>query len=53
MLEVGFEEAERIYPAYAAIQNAEAALAHAELFPARADEYSEDVARAPRARRGR
>ena len=40
-----FDEAERIYPAFAAIQNVEAALAHADLFPARRDEYSADVAK--------
>jgi aspartyl-tRNA(Asn)/glutamyl-tRNA(Gln) amidotransferase subunit A len=38
-------DAQEIYPAYAAIQRAEAARVHAEWFPARADEYSEDVAR--------
>ena len=43
--EVGFPDAAEIYPAYAAIQRAEAARVHAEWFPARADEYSEDVAR--------
>jgi aspartyl-tRNA(Asn)/glutamyl-tRNA(Gln) amidotransferase subunit A len=42
--ELPFEEAERIYPAFIAIQRAEAALAHADLFPARRDEYSADVA---------
>jgi Asp-tRNA(Asn)/Glu-tRNA(Gln) amidotransferase A subunit family amidase len=41
---VPFESPERMYPAYAAIQNAEAALAHADRFPARRDEYGEDVA---------
>jgi aspartyl-tRNA(Asn)/glutamyl-tRNA(Gln) amidotransferase subunit A len=45
IVEVSFEGAERMYPAYAAIQNAEAALAHADLFPARRDEYGEDVAK--------
>jgi aspartyl-tRNA(Asn)/glutamyl-tRNA(Gln) amidotransferase subunit A len=43
-LELPFEDAERIYPAFATIQNVEAALAHADLFPARRDEYSPDVA---------
>jgi aspartyl-tRNA(Asn)/glutamyl-tRNA(Gln) amidotransferase subunit A len=42
--EVGFEEAERIYPAFVAIQSVEAALAHADLFPTRKAEYGEDVA---------
>jgi aspartyl-tRNA(Asn)/glutamyl-tRNA(Gln) amidotransferase subunit A len=42
--EVGFEEAERIYPSFAAIQSVEAALAHADLFPMRKAEYGEDVA---------
>jgi aspartyl-tRNA(Asn)/glutamyl-tRNA(Gln) amidotransferase subunit A len=42
--EVGFEEAERIYPAFVAIQSVEAALAHSEFFPARRAEYGEDVA---------
>jgi aspartyl-tRNA(Asn)/glutamyl-tRNA(Gln) amidotransferase subunit A len=44
VIELPFEGAERIYPAFAAIQNVEAALAHAELYPARRDEYSPDVA---------
>ncbi len=43
-IELPFEEAERIYPAFIAIQRAEAALAHADLYPARKDEYSPDVA---------
>ena len=42
--EVEFAEAERIYPAFAAIQSVEAALAHADLFPTRKAEYSDDVA---------
>jgi aspartyl-tRNA(Asn)/glutamyl-tRNA(Gln) amidotransferase subunit A len=42
---VEFPGAAEIYPAYAALQRAEAARVHAEWFPARADEYSEDVAR--------
>jgi Asp-tRNA(Asn)/Glu-tRNA(Gln) amidotransferase A subunit family amidase len=42
--EVGFEEAERIYPAFVAIQSVEAALAHADLFPTRKAEYGSDVA---------
>ena len=42
--EVGFEEPERMYPAFAAIQAVEAALAHADLFPAREAEYGADVA---------
>ena len=44
-IELPFEEAERIYPAFAAIQSVEAALAHADLYPARKDEYSADVAK--------
>ena len=40
----GSTEAERIYPAFVAIQSVEAALAHADLFPTRRAEYSEDVA---------
>ena len=42
--EVGFEEADRIYAAFVPIQSVEAALAHAATFPARRDEYGEDVA---------
>jgi aspartyl-tRNA(Asn)/glutamyl-tRNA(Gln) amidotransferase subunit A len=42
--EVGFEEAERIYPAFVALQSVEAALAHADLFPTRQAEYGSDVA---------
>jgi Asp-tRNA(Asn)/Glu-tRNA(Gln) amidotransferase A subunit family amidase len=43
VVEVAFPEAERIYPAFATLQQAEAAFAHAALFPARADEYGADV----------
>jgi aspartyl-tRNA(Asn)/glutamyl-tRNA(Gln) amidotransferase subunit A len=43
-IELPFEEAERIYPAFVAIQRVEAALAHADLYPARKDDYSPDVA---------
>jgi aspartyl-tRNA(Asn)/glutamyl-tRNA(Gln) amidotransferase subunit A len=43
-IELPFEEAERIYPAFIAIQRVEAALAHTDLYPARKDEYSPDVA---------
>jgi aspartyl-tRNA(Asn)/glutamyl-tRNA(Gln) amidotransferase subunit A len=43
-IELPFDEAERIYPAFAAIQSVEAALAHADLYPARKDEYGPDVA---------
>jgi aspartyl-tRNA(Asn)/glutamyl-tRNA(Gln) amidotransferase subunit A len=43
-IELPFEEPERIYPAFAAIQSVEAALAHADLYPARKDEYSPGVA---------
>ncbi len=51
VVEVAFEEAGQIYPAFAAIQSAEAALAHAGLFPERRGEYSADVAaRVERAR---
>jgi aspartyl-tRNA(Asn)/glutamyl-tRNA(Gln) amidotransferase subunit A len=45
IVEVAFEGAERMYPAYAVIQNVEAALSHAHLFPARRDEYGDDVAK--------
>jgi aspartyl-tRNA(Asn)/glutamyl-tRNA(Gln) amidotransferase subunit A len=48
--EVGFEEAERIYPAFVAIQSVEAALAHADLFPAHKAEYGDVAARIERAR---
>ena len=43
-IEVGFDAPEHLYPTYATIQNAEAAQTHAELFPARRDEYGDDVA---------
>jgi aspartyl-tRNA(Asn)/glutamyl-tRNA(Gln) amidotransferase subunit A len=43
IVEAGFPGAEEIYPAYAAIQRAEAARVHADLFPARAQEYGADV----------
>jgi aspartyl-tRNA(Asn)/glutamyl-tRNA(Gln) amidotransferase subunit A len=43
--EVEFAGAAEIYPAYATIQRAEAARVHAPWFPARAEEYSQDVAR--------
>ena len=39
-----FEHAERLQPTYATIQNAESALTHAALYPARRAEYGEDVA---------
>ncbi|WP_064750546.1 amidase [Solirubrobacter soli] len=42
--ELPFDEAERIYPAYAALQNVEAAHTHAATFPSRRDEYGVDVA---------
>ena len=45
-----FEDAEQIYPAFVPIQGVEAALAHAELYPARRDKYGDDVAHAARAR---
>ncbi len=43
VVEVRFPEAEGLYPAYAAIQQAEAARVHRDLFPARADEYGASV----------
>jgi aspartyl-tRNA(Asn)/glutamyl-tRNA(Gln) amidotransferase subunit A len=43
VVEVAFPEAEQLYPAYATIQQAEAAHVHRDLFPARADDYGEDV----------
>jgi aspartyl-tRNA(Asn)/glutamyl-tRNA(Gln) amidotransferase subunit A len=43
VVEVRFPGAEELYPAYAAIQRAEAAQVHRELFPARAAEYGPDV----------
>ena len=49
--EVRFAGAEEIYPAYIPIQRAEAARVHAGWFPARADEYSPDVAARLRRRR--
>jgi aspartyl-tRNA(Asn)/glutamyl-tRNA(Gln) amidotransferase subunit A len=44
VLEVGFERPERLQPTYVTIQNAEAALSHAQLFGTRRGEYGEDVA---------
>jgi aspartyl-tRNA(Asn)/glutamyl-tRNA(Gln) amidotransferase subunit A len=41
--EVRFSGAQEIYPAYAAIQRAEAARVHAEWFASRAAEYGDDV----------
>jgi aspartyl-tRNA(Asn)/glutamyl-tRNA(Gln) amidotransferase subunit A len=43
IVETRFPGAEEIYPAYAAVQRAEAARVHRDLFPARADEYGPDV----------
>ena len=43
-VEVPFEHATRLYPTYATIQNGEAALTHAKLYPARRAEYGDDVA---------
>jgi aspartyl-tRNA(Asn)/glutamyl-tRNA(Gln) amidotransferase subunit A len=43
IVETTFPGAPEIYPAYAAIQRAEAARVHRDLFPARADEYGPDV----------
>jgi aspartyl-tRNA(Asn)/glutamyl-tRNA(Gln) amidotransferase subunit A len=45
VIEVGFDGAAGAYPAYAAIQNAEAAIAHKDLFPARRVDYGADVVR--------
>jgi aspartyl-tRNA(Asn)/glutamyl-tRNA(Gln) amidotransferase subunit A len=42
-VEVRFPGAETLYPTYAAIQQAEAARVHRDLFPARAEEYGPDV----------
>ncbi|HET6548219.1 MAG TPA: amidase [Solirubrobacter sp.] len=44
VVELPFAAPERLYPTYATIQNGEAAVAHAALFPARRDEYGDDVA---------
>jgi aspartyl-tRNA(Asn)/glutamyl-tRNA(Gln) amidotransferase subunit A len=44
VIEVGFDAPEHLYATYAPIQNAEAAKVHAEHFPARRDEYGDDVA---------
>ena len=44
MIEVGFDAPEHLYATYAPIQNAEAAKVHAAHFPARRDEYGDDVA---------
>ena len=41
--EVAFEDAEHIYPAFVPIQGVEAALAHADLYPARRDDYGDDL----------
>jgi aspartyl-tRNA(Asn)/glutamyl-tRNA(Gln) amidotransferase subunit A len=43
IVETAFPGAEEIYPAYAAIQRAEAARVHRDLFPSRAGEYGPDV----------
>jgi aspartyl-tRNA(Asn)/glutamyl-tRNA(Gln) amidotransferase subunit A len=43
-IEVGFEGAGSLYPTYASIQNGEAAITHAERFPARRAEFGDDVA---------
>ena len=45
VVEVPFALTEHLYPAYAAIQNTEAVLAHAGRFPARRAEYGPDVAK--------
>jgi aspartyl-tRNA(Asn)/glutamyl-tRNA(Gln) amidotransferase subunit A len=42
--ELPFEGAADLYPAYAVLQNVEAALVHAPTFPSRRDEYGADVA---------
>ena len=44
IVEVPFANPERLQPTYVTIQNAEAALTHAALFPSRRDEYGTDVA---------
>ncbi len=44
VIEVGFDAPENLYATYAPIQNAEAAKVHAAHFPARRDEYGDDVA---------
>jgi aspartyl-tRNA(Asn)/glutamyl-tRNA(Gln) amidotransferase subunit A len=44
VVELAFEHPARLYPTYATIQNAEAALTHAAFYPARRAEYGEDVA---------
>jgi len=44
IVEVAFQDAERIYPAFVPIQSLEAALTHAATFPARRADYGEDVA---------
>ena len=45
VIEVRFDaNPERLYPTYASIQNAEAALTHAPFFPAQRDAYGADVA---------
>ncbi len=44
VIEVGFDAPEHLYATYAPIQNAEAAKIHAQHFPARRDEYGDDVA---------
>jgi aspartyl-tRNA(Asn)/glutamyl-tRNA(Gln) amidotransferase subunit A len=44
VIELSFERPERLQPTYVTIQNAEAALTHASLFPARRDEFGPDVA---------
>lgn len=45
VVEVRFDaNPERLYPTYASIQNAEAALTHAPFFPAQRDAYGPDVA---------
>ena len=44
-IEVPFEDAERIHPAFVAIQCVEAALVHATLYPEHQDQYGDDVAR--------
>jgi aspartyl-tRNA(Asn)/glutamyl-tRNA(Gln) amidotransferase subunit A len=44
VIELGFERPERLQPTYVTIQNAEAALTHASLFPSRRDEFGPDVA---------
>jgi aspartyl-tRNA(Asn)/glutamyl-tRNA(Gln) amidotransferase subunit A len=44
VVKLGFDAPDRLYPTYATIQNAEAALTHAALYPSRRADYGDDVA---------